>query len=173
MNWRRIGRWLGLSLLVLVMLVAAAAAWWRTHDATGAGLGLRYAVPRSVSPEARDVFDKLLPLAALLGTFRKPPRTAAEFDALNHGELREVEKKHDAALAEQGISEVELHLGGVKVLEIKPPQYRDDGTVLLRVHGGASKSDGGGDQDGAGSHATRLPMSGRTRRTRNALVLVR
>ena len=130
--WRRIGMVLGGVALVLL----AALIWWKTQSSTGAGLGVRYSVPRSISPEARAILEKMMPAAALLQATVTMPRTAAELEKFNADGLADIDRKHAPLLAQLGISSVEMKLGGVPVIDVRPPNYKDDGTLLIHVHGG-------------------------------------
>jgi epsilon-lactone hydrolase len=97
---------------------------------------LRFFIPATVSPEARVIYEKLLPVAAAHRAEAKIPRTQAEFDALHDKDIARTEAGALAALKSLNIAVRETQLGGITVVESTPPQYRDDHTILLHVHGG-------------------------------------
>jgi len=97
---------------------------------------LRSFIPVTISPEARAIYEKLLPVVAAHRAEAKIPHTLAEFDALHDGDIARTEAGVLAALKTLNIAVRETQLGGVNVVESTPPQYRDDHTVLLHVHGG-------------------------------------
>ena len=133
---RRIWRRLGMVLGGLLLIILAAAIWWVTHASSGAGLGVRYSVPRSISPEARVILEKMMPAAALMQATVTMPRTREELEKFNADGLADIEKKHEPLLATLGITATDTKLGGVPVMDVRPPHYNDDGTVLVHVHGG-------------------------------------
>jgi len=111
---------------------------------------LRSFIPATISPEARAIYERLLPIAAAHRAEAKIPHTLAEFDALHDSDIARTEAGALAALKSLNIAVRETQLGGVNVMESTPPQYRDDHTVLLHVHGGgfvlgSAKSSLGGD----------------------------
>ncbi len=97
---------------------------------------LRSFVPSTVSPEARAIYDKLLPGAAAHHAAMKVPHTLAEFDALHDANVANADANAAALVKSLNIIVRDSRLGGVDVVETTPPQYRDDGTVLIHVHGG-------------------------------------
>jgi monoterpene epsilon-lactone hydrolase len=97
---------------------------------------LRSFVPPTVSPEARAIYDKLLPLAAAHRAEAKIPLTQADFDARHDADIARGEPAALAAAKAQNVTVREETLGGITVMESTPPQYRDDHTILLHVHGG-------------------------------------
>lgn len=136
MRWRVIGRRAGIALVVVVVAGAAVNVWWKSRGPTGSGFGIRHGIPQAISPEARRIYEEQSLLGAMLGPVLMKGRTVKDFERLNTYVLPMLEKSASAQLQEQGVVVTELHLGGVKVLEIRPPHYQDDGTVLLRAHGG-------------------------------------
>lgn len=100
-----------------------------------------YYLPPSLSPEARAFLEKMLPVVLKAQAARPVARTAADFQARRQQLLQGVEERDAALLKQSGATATELRLAGVPVLEVKPPQYRDDGTVLIRVHGGGFVQD--------------------------------
>jgi acetyl esterase/lipase len=100
------------------------------------GANLRSFVPPTVSPEARAIYAKLLPVAAAHRAEGTIPHTLEEFDARHDADIARAEPAALAAAKAQNVSVREAMLGGVPVVEVTPPNYKDDRTVLLHVHGG-------------------------------------
>lgn len=120
-------------LLGLMSMMAAGAA---SGADEAAGNGLRSFIPPTVSPEARAIYEKLLPLVAAHRAEAKIPRTLAEFDARHDSDIARTEAAALAASKASNISVRETQLGGVNVVESTPPQFHDDHTILVHVHGG-------------------------------------
>ncbi|HEY0105520.1 MAG TPA: alpha/beta hydrolase [Rhizomicrobium sp.] len=97
---------------------------------------LRDVVPPDVSPEARAIYQKLLPGVAARRMNLRIPHTLAEFDARDAANVAGSTPGADATIKALGAATAEFKLGGVGVFETRPPQFQDDGTVLIRVHGG-------------------------------------
>jgi acetyl esterase/lipase len=91
---------------------------------------LRAYVPSSVSPEAAAIMNAHPPGA------RPPVPSAATFGIFHQmGEL--AMRAHEGeVLTSLGVTLQERKLGGVPTLEVLPKAYKDDGTVLIYVHGG-------------------------------------
>jgi acetyl esterase/lipase len=111
---------------------------------------LREVIPSAISPEAHAIFEKMLPFATRRRLTQKIPKTVADFDANYVEVLARAEAQTEPLLKALGVATADLHLGGVGVLETKPPHYQDDATVLIRVHGGgfiqdSARSSAGGD----------------------------
>ncbi|MEI9994316.1 MAG: alpha/beta hydrolase [Rhizomicrobium sp.] len=121
----------GAAAFALMTLWALPSA---AEPATGGAL--REVIPSAISPQAHAIFEALLPGVAARRKLVKIPRTQAEFDARNAAIVAGPESQADALLKARGAAATTRHLGGVGVLETTPPQYKDDGTVLIRVHGG-------------------------------------
>jgi epsilon-lactone hydrolase len=131
---------------ILTLLAAAGTSFADEPTSTN----LRSFVPGTISPEARAIYEKLLPLAAAHRAEAKIPGTPAEFAALHDADIARTEAGTLASLKARNIAVREMQLGGVNVVESTPPQYRDDDTILLHVHGGgfvlgSAKSSLGGD----------------------------
>jgi acetyl esterase/lipase len=119
------------------MLTATMAAVMSTSLADEpAATDLRSFIPTTISPEARAIYEKLLPIAAAHRAETKIPHSLAEFDARHDSDIARNEPSVLAALKALNIAVSESQLGGVTVVESTPPQYRDDHTILLHVHGG-------------------------------------
>jgi acetyl esterase/lipase len=97
---------------------------------------LRDVIPSDISPEAHAIYEKLLPGVAARRPTLKIPHTLAEFDARNAVVVAGSLPGADAAIKALGVTAIERTLGGVGVFETTPPGFKDDGTVLIRVHGG-------------------------------------
>jgi monoterpene epsilon-lactone hydrolase len=121
------------NLLGLLLMTAAGSAVGADETA---GNNLRSYIPPTVSPQARAIYEKLLPLAAAHRAEAKIPHTLAEFDARHDSDIVRTEAAALAASKASHISIRETQLGGVSVIESTPPQYRDDHTILVHVHGG-------------------------------------
>jgi epsilon-lactone hydrolase len=137
---------LSASLTTLMALTAANTSLADDPPATD----LRSFIPPTISPEARAIYEKLLPIVAAHRAEAKIPHTLAEFDARHDSDIARTEAGVLAALKSLNIAVRETQLGGVNVVESTPPQYRDDHTILLHVHGGgfvlgSAKSSLGGD----------------------------
>jgi len=142
----------------LTLLAAAAISFVATPPAMAqttapapadaSALPPRAYIPTTISPQA----------AALYRAYRafvlapRPPinRTAAEFDA-----AYKVSEKHNIEASEArlklypGTAITQRLINGVTVYDVRPKDYRDDGTVIINVHGGgyvggSAKSDLGG-----------------------------
>ena len=117
---------------MLTVMVATGQA----SSADEAANNLRSFIPPTVSPEARAIYEKLLPTVAAHRAEAKIPRTLAEFDARHDADLARSEAAALAASKSSNIAIRETQLGGVNVVESTPPGYRDDHTILVHVHGG-------------------------------------
>jgi monoterpene epsilon-lactone hydrolase len=93
-------------------------------------------IPDTISPQAHAIFEKLLPGAIRAMAMMPVLKTDADFDAFRAKMLGPSEAQSDAAVKALGATAVSSRLGGVGIVEITPPNYVDDGTVLVRVHGG-------------------------------------
>lgn len=96
---------------------------------------LRNYVPSTISPEAAAVYEDYR--AFILAPPPPPPTNAAEFEALYQaGEPRGLTRAAEVARM-LGPAIANIEMGGSKVVEVRPGGYRDDGTVIIHVHGGA------------------------------------
>jgi acetyl esterase/lipase len=102
----------------------------------GAVQNLRSYIPPTISPQARAIYEKLLPIAAAHRAKEKIPHTLAEFDARHDADIARTVPAALAAAKAGNVAVRELMLAGVNVVEATPPHYRDDHTLLLHVHGG-------------------------------------
>lgn len=123
---------LGLSSVCAIAILTVGAAAAQSQPPAD----LRTFVPDSVSPQARAIFEKFAPAAARAMASMPPMKTDADFDAVYKKALGPAEAQSDAAVKALGATSTASTLGGVGVVETTPPNYVDDGTVLVRVHGG-------------------------------------
>ncbi len=126
----------------LAVAVAAVTIVWQAGaqaangTAADASPALRDFVPLTISPQAQAIYHRLLPLVEALRKGQKVPQTVADFDARYTQTLARAEASTGPVLKALGVTDTYLHMGDVGVLETKPPNYQDDGTVLIDVHGG-------------------------------------
>jgi acetyl esterase/lipase len=120
---------------------------------------LRDFVPDSISPQAHAIFEKMLPGVKARRATRKVMKTDADFEAnYKMMEARSLAGTN-AALKQLGITPVYETLGGVGALETTPVNYHDDGTVLIRVHGGGWVE--GSARSSAGADAQMATLTGK------------
>jgi monoterpene epsilon-lactone hydrolase len=141
-----------IALLVLLAAgwVANAGAQPATAPAAGAPQPLRDFVPATISPQAQAIYRQLLPMVEAIRKTQKVPQTVAEFDARYAETIARAEPGAEAMVKAMGVTDTYTHMNGVGVLETKPPNYKDDGTVLIDVHGGgwvldSARTSAGGD----------------------------
>lgn len=133
--WRRR---LGIGLLIAATAVVTAVLCFLLGlGARGAEAGIRYSVPRSVSPQAHAIYERLIPLVAARNAAQGVPRTLEDFAALRVKEQAEAESRNAPLLKKLAVSAVETQFDGVGVLDIRPADLQDDGTAVIYVHGGA------------------------------------
>lgn len=152
--------------IVALTMVLVASLWpanaQTTADVANAGKqDLRTFIPDSISPQARAIFEKMLPPAIFIQDSFKKPETIADFDALYQSNVKGSVASAAALAKALGVTSADLNLGGVGVLETKPANYHDDGTVLIRVHGGgfflgSARSSAGGDAQMAAATGKRI-----------------
>ena len=94
---------------------------------------MRLFIPASISPEAQAVYKLFRPFIAMPQPVPKGPADFA--DLYQKLEARGV-PEGEAVVRSLGSTVQERTIGGVTVYEIRPKGYRDDGTVILDVHGG-------------------------------------
>jgi epsilon-lactone hydrolase len=119
-------------LLGAAVLVAADPA----SSAPPPPTNLRLFIPDTVSPQAHALLEKLAPAAVHAMATMPALKRAADFEKLNAAALKPAEAREAALAKALGATSTYFKMGGVGVLETKPPRYVDDGTVLIRVHGG-------------------------------------
>lgn len=95
----------------------------------------RLLIARSVSPEARATMEPLGRMIASLPP-RKSPVTQAQFDAAAAAtEAMQIALTADKVAALR-LDTIETVMVGVPVIGVRPPDWHDDGTLLVYVHGG-------------------------------------
>jgi len=119
----------------------AALAWvscfaTQAAETTPPSSDLRAFIPQSVSPEARSIYQKLLPVVEPRWDQHHNPVTAADFQKLHDDAIARTMATQPAMLAALKVTVNEMQLDGVGVVETTPPDYRDDGTVIVHLHGG-------------------------------------
>lgn len=123
-----------------IVIAAAALGFWHFASADPVTekptRDLPYYIPPTISPQARAIYEKLIPLVVKQRATSTPPRTLAEFDARRAEGIERAAAQSAPLLKKLNVSPVDLRLGDVDVVETRPPQYKDDGTVLIHVHGG-------------------------------------
>ncbi len=112
-----------------------------------------------VSPQAHAIFEKYMPIAERAMAATPSLKTTADFDAFHDKLLGPSEAQSDAEVKALGATSTASKLGGVGVVETTPPNYVDDGTVLVRVHGGGWVL--GSARASAGSDAVMAMSTGR------------
>jgi epsilon-lactone hydrolase len=115
------------------LFVAASA---QTPPATipGQSAPLRAYIPHSISPEAQAIYEKYQPL--LLAPAQEPATTADEFEKMYRDNEAKSLPRSEAIVKQLGSLVTEEKLGGVSAIEVRPKGYKDDGSVLIYVHGG-------------------------------------
>lgn len=112
---------------------------WATATATPAGAhhrALRDFIPATISPQARAIYEKLLPIVERRRAKTPIPHTYAQFHALYEADIKSSLKQNAPLLKRLHVSTKDLVLNGVGAVQTLPPAYHDDGTVLIHVHGG-------------------------------------
>ncbi len=97
---------------------------------------MREFVPSSVSPEAAAIYLRMLPVVKPRWDVHANPVTAADFQKRHDDDVARAIAAQGPGLQALKVVITETKLGGVDVVETTPPNYRDDGTVVIRVHGG-------------------------------------
>jgi acetyl esterase/lipase len=127
-------------------LAAAASAADQPAPSTGPGYPaelippsqsatpVRAYVPTTISPEAAAVYARYH--AFVMAPRPAAPKTAADFDALYQNFEKTNLALTEARLKVLQPTVTELHLNDVQVFEVKPKDYKDDGTAIVYVHGG-------------------------------------
>jgi acetyl esterase/lipase len=125
---------------VCAMMAVAAAAWPQTPAPAPQGTPwdksqpLRLYIPSTISPQAAAVYASYR--AYILAAQPAPPQTLADFDALYQKAEQRLLPRSEAMVKQLQAAVTERIIGGVTVYEVHPKDYKDDGTVLIDVHGG-------------------------------------
>jgi acetyl esterase/lipase len=114
-------------------VLALAAPAGAQSTAQPAPAPLRAYVPTTISPEAAAIMATQH--AALVGP-RPPVPNAANFAVLYQFAERAMRAREPDVIKSMGLTVAEREMGGVPVLEVLPKDYKNDGTVLIYVHGG-------------------------------------
>ncbi|MEI9988442.1 MAG: alpha/beta hydrolase [Rhizomicrobium sp.] len=123
----------GIFIAIAGLLAANAGL---AADLPPAPPNFRTFVPDSVSPEARAILEKFAPMAAAAMASTPPLLTDADIIAF-HDKMEAVQLPGaEAQVKALGVTSVYSQMGGVGVLTTEPPNFVDDGTILIRVHGG-------------------------------------
>lgn len=101
---------------------------------TAAPEPLRAYIPGSISPEATAIYNKYKFI--LVAPRQKPMSTPQEYQALYEQNEKNLLPRAEAALKQSGATAIDRKMGGTPVIEVRPKDYKDDGTVLIYVHGG-------------------------------------
>jgi len=97
-------------------------------------LPLRTYIPSTISPQAAAIYKSYR--AFILAPQPAPAKTLADFDALYQKSEERGLARSEALLKVMQAAVTERVIGGVTVYEVRPKDYRDDGTLLIDVHGG-------------------------------------
>jgi monoterpene epsilon-lactone hydrolase len=121
---------------ILAFTMGLANVYSQGNSPASAPPDLRDSIPTSISPQARAIYEKTFPALDAQRKVMVIPDTQAGFDALNAQLTAIAQPATDSLIKKLGVVTAEYKLNGVGVFETKPPNYKDDGTVLIRVHGG-------------------------------------
>ena len=92
-------------------------------------------LPATISPRAKAVIEFLQ--SAGLKTLAAPaPDDLAGWKTLHDAQDKALEEPNRQVLEQLGATVTEDSIGGVPVLDIRPKGWRDDGRVILYIHGG-------------------------------------
>ncbi|MDB5427533.1 MAG: Alpha/beta hydrolase fold-3 domain protein [Phenylobacterium sp.] len=106
------------------------------QTATGAPapLPMRAYVPTTISPEAAAIYAGYK--AFVMAPTPAIPTTAAGFEALYQANEKRSLSVAETALKTYGSTASDRVMGGTPTVEVRPRGYKDDGSVLIYVHGG-------------------------------------
>lgn len=126
-------RWVRASLAAGSMIVATSA-WAQAAPPPADGpLPLRAFIPTTISPEAAALYRAY---RSFILTPQPVPKSDADLVALHDANEARFLPGADALVAQLGATVIQRAIGGVPVYEVRPKGWRDDGTVILDVHGG-------------------------------------
>lgn len=93
-------------------------------------------VPSTISPEAQQVLKAIIVSKPYARIAPKPGDLDAwgKLHAANEESLKE---RNNKAVVNAGVTVIDIKLGGVPALDIRPRDWKDNGKVLVYVHGGA------------------------------------
>ena len=92
-------------------------------------------LPDTISPEAKAVIE-FLQSAGLKQLKGPAPDDLAGWKALHDAQEKALEAPNKTVLNQLGATLTEAVIGGVPVLDIRPRGWRDDGRVIVYIHGG-------------------------------------
>jgi acetyl esterase/lipase len=95
---------------------------------------VRAYIPMTISPEARAIYVAYQ--AFIMSPRPAPPETLADFDLMYENAEKSSLAASEARVTQLQPTIAELRLNDSLVYEVKPKDYRDDGTAILFVHGG-------------------------------------
>jgi epsilon-lactone hydrolase len=132
---RRLGH--AIATAVILSFAASVTARPAPLDTSSATGDLRAFIPLSVSPQAKAIYERLLPVVKAKKWDRHDnPHTIAEFDAVHDADLQATVSGSATLIKSLNLAVVDKTVNGVPVVETTTIPYRDDGTVLIHVHGG-------------------------------------
>jgi monoterpene epsilon-lactone hydrolase len=120
--------------LVIVCGLVALGAPALAQPAADPALPMRAYVPTTISPEAAAIYTGYR--AFVLQPLPPIARTPAEFDALYQANEKRSLSVAAVALKTYGSTATDRTIAGVPTVEVRPKGYKDDGSVLIYVHGG-------------------------------------
>ena len=114
--------------------VAGVPAAAQAAPPAATAVPLRAYIPTTISPEATAVYQGYR--ALVLATPAPPPRSAADFAAMYAASEARILPRAEAVVQRLQSTVIPRAINGVPVIEVRPKDYKDDGTVLIDVHGG-------------------------------------
>ena len=97
-------------------------------------IGTSY-VPITISGEGQQALKTIIEAKPYTRAF-PPPGDLEAWRKTHDGAEAANKEKNEAAVEQNAVSVVEATLGGVSVLDIRPNDWRDNGKVLVYIHGG-------------------------------------
>lgn len=94
---------------------------------------LRTYIPTTISPEAAAVYQAY---RAFILAPRPVPASNADLEEMQRKAEERAIPASDALVGKLGATVTQRSIGGVTVYEVRPKGWRDDGTLILDVHGG-------------------------------------
>jgi acetyl esterase/lipase len=95
---------------------------------------LRAYVPTTISPEAAQIYAAYR--SFVLAAPAPPAKSPEDFAAMYQTSEARSAAASDAAIKRLQPSVIQRTIAGVTVYEVRPKDYKDDGTLLIDVHGG-------------------------------------
>ena len=120
---------------VMVFTLTQVHAQEHTSEASKSQTNLRRFVPTTISEGWQDVYEKL-PDPTQMATLPGPDDIEAWGKV--HSSIEEAQEANvQRIIKHYGLNVVSRDFGGVPVLEVTPSDWKDNGKVLVYVHGGA------------------------------------